>query len=95
MNAEFFESVELTDLGLRRKNNEDSCLRLPDQGVFCIADGMGGVVGGDLASESITATLAKVFRATAPTQTDSLAGRVGLFRQAAKPGQQVDQEFRR
>jgi protein phosphatase len=57
MDLAAFESVELSDVGRRRENNEDACLRLPNLGIYCVADGMGGVMGGDLASETVTTTL--------------------------------------
>src|SRR5258707_2701435 len=48
----YFDSADLSDVGRKRKNNEDACLRLPDKGIFCVADGMGGITVGDLASEA-------------------------------------------
>ena len=57
MNVEYFESAAVSDVGRKRKNNEDACWRLAEQGIYCVADCMGGVVGGDLASESITTNL--------------------------------------
>jgi protein phosphatase len=62
MDLEAFESVELSDVGRKRENNEDACLRLPKLGIYCVADGMGGVVGGDLASETVTTTLEAALR---------------------------------
>ena len=58
-------SAELTDVGSRRKNNEDSLLRLPECGVFCVADGMGGVQGGEVASKATVDALRDEF-ATSP-----------------------------
>lgn len=46
-------SVALTDVGHRRERNEDAILALPDHGIFCLADGMGGAVGGQEASSQI------------------------------------------
>lgn len=46
----------LSDVGLRRTNNEDAILCLPAEGVFCVADGMGGVDGGEVASEIVVDT---------------------------------------
>jgi serine/threonine protein phosphatase PrpC len=39
-----------TDVGLRRKHNEDSLLAADDYGVFVVADGVGGRKAGELAS---------------------------------------------
>lgn len=57
----YLESAELSDVGRRRKNNEDSVLRLPEAGVFCVADGMGGVQGGEVASKATVDELRKDF----------------------------------
>ena len=40
-----------TDVGRIRKKNEDAFLLLENHKVYCVADGMGGAVGGDLASQ--------------------------------------------
>ena len=40
----------LSDVGMRRKNNEDSFGTFPEAGVFCVADGMGGGDDGEVAS---------------------------------------------
>lgn len=47
-----FLSMSLTDKGLMRKNNEDNILEQPDCGLFAIADGMGGELCGEIASET-------------------------------------------
>jgi protein phosphatase len=39
-----------TDPGKKRKINEDNFLAVPDDAVFCVADGVGGLGAGDLAS---------------------------------------------
>lgn len=39
-----------TDVGLRREANEDSYLLLPKNGLWIVADGMGGHAGGQVAS---------------------------------------------
>jgi protein phosphatase len=41
-----------TDIGRRRKRNEDMVLALPEHGVFLVADGMGGGAAGDVASRA-------------------------------------------
>ncbi len=57
----YLVSAELTDVGLLRKNNEDAVLRLADQGVFCVADGMGGAQGGEVASQATVDALRQAF----------------------------------
>lgn len=43
-------AVGQTDRGKRRKFNEDSFLVLDEQGLYIVADGMGGYAGGEVAS---------------------------------------------
>lgn len=39
-----------TDVGKKRKNNEDAFGAFPSSGVYCVADGMGGGADGEIAS---------------------------------------------
>ncbi len=39
-----------SDIGRLRSTNEDDFLLLPDHGVFCLADGLGGLANGEAAS---------------------------------------------
>jgi serine/threonine protein phosphatase PrpC len=48
-----------TDPGRRRDNNEDSFLTLPEQGLFMVADGMGGHNAGEVASRLVVETLSE------------------------------------
>jgi serine/threonine protein phosphatase PrpC len=50
-----------TDAGLRRPNNEDSFLIIPDLGLSVLADGMGGAAAGELASQIFAETAMEVF----------------------------------
>lgn len=51
------ESFGATDVGLRRKLNEDSLLLDPDSGLFVVADGMGGHNAGEIASRLTVETV--------------------------------------
>jgi protein phosphatase len=44
-------AAALTDVGLRRRVNEDRCALAADLGLYLVADGMGGHTAGQLASE--------------------------------------------
>ncbi len=48
---EYLTSTELSDVGRKRSRNEDAVMRIPEYGVFCLADGMGGGDAGDEASK--------------------------------------------
>ena len=52
-----FECVSRTDVGLRRKVNEDSLLVRTERGLWVVADGMGGHDKGDVASARVTEAL--------------------------------------
>lgn len=49
-NFGFLEAAGRTDIGRRRANNEDALLMLLETGIFCVADGIGGGEGGEIAS---------------------------------------------
>jgi serine/threonine protein phosphatase PrpC len=50
-----------TDKGLVRKTNQDSFLLMPQLDLYCVADGMGGHLGGDIASKLACEKLQEFF----------------------------------
>lgn len=55
-----WQSTAITDVGKVRKLNEDSILERSDDGLWVVADGMGGHSAGDLASQLIVNSLARL-----------------------------------
>jgi protein phosphatase len=51
------EVASFCDIGLRRHNNEDRILVMPEASLFAVADGIGGCEGGELAAEITVETL--------------------------------------
>jgi protein phosphatase len=50
-----------TDIGLRRKNNEDACLVSPDLDFVVVADGIGGSEAGEIASSIFIEAAREIF----------------------------------
>ena len=57
-----------TDVGQKRKNNEDDLGLFPEVGMFCVADGMGGGDDGEVASSSTVAALSAVASKCVPPE---------------------------
>jgi PPM family protein phosphatase len=53
-----------THVGMKRNHNEDNYLLLPEEGLFCVADGMGGHSSGEIASKIAIEELAEFFKLT-------------------------------
>ena len=62
--------ASVTDVGLRRKHNEDALLAAPP--VLLVADGMGGYEAGDLAALAIVDAFTAAIDAGVPTTLDAL-----------------------
>ncbi len=54
---------QITDRGLspKRPTNEDNLLAMPDRGLYLVADGVGGRLGGETASRTVVEVFARVF----------------------------------
>lgn len=62
--------VTATDVGLQRKNNEDACAIVEEAGLCVVADGMGGHLGGEIASGIAISTLVDAFKARPKGSSD-------------------------
>lgn len=51
------ESAGITDIGKKRKNNEDTLYLDDDLGLYIVADGMGGHLAGEVASKLVVETI--------------------------------------
>lgn len=87
-------TAEITDLGLRRTNNEDAIIRIPQAGVFCVADGIGGADVGEEASALTVNMLYDVFEQaeTIPASSD-FEYRKRLVRSAMNKSSQAIQDY--
>ncbi|MGE0622952.1 MAG: PP2C family serine/threonine-protein phosphatase [Pseudomonadales bacterium] len=56
----YWQSAAESHRGNRRKTNEDSVLCRPDVALWAVADGMGGHMAGDVASQAITDALGRL-----------------------------------
>ena len=62
------EVAAMSDIGCVRKNNEDSYGYDPENGIYVVCDGMGGMAAGEVASTIACSTAINIF-ATKPGET--------------------------
>jgi PPM family protein phosphatase len=67
------EAFGLSDPGCVRPNNEDYYLLAPENGLYIVADGMGGAQAGERASKLAVDTVADFIRASPRTDAEALA----------------------
>ena len=83
MDVPTLSSTSLTDIGLKRKTNQDAILVLQHLGIFCVADGMGGAQGGAEASQYTVGQIENSFLKPETSPSDlSLRDKVTQVKQA-------------
>ena len=66
-----WKALGATNVGRRRRGNEDAYVTDPARGIFLVADGMGGHAAGEVASELVSTTVAQ---ALAEARDSGVAG---------------------
>jgi PPM family protein phosphatase len=59
-----FSHAGTSDVGRKRDHNEDAFLLLPEEHLYCVADGMGGHASGEVAARIAVEEMAEFFRLT-------------------------------
>ena len=80
-----WHSCSQTDRGRTRKINEDAFLDLPQEGLWIVADGMGGHLSGELASNAVINSCRNI----------KAAGNLSLFTEEVKQRLQETNQFLR
>jgi serine/threonine protein phosphatase PrpC len=62
------DSFGISDIGLVREHNEDAWAAYPDLGLFVLADGMGGHLGGEIAAKEAIEYFSMLFKSWRPAK---------------------------
>lgn len=73
-----------TDVGLVREHNEDAFLLDEERAVFAVADGLGGMPGGEVASQAVITSLREQLAATGGVKENDLGGLIAKAHVAAR-----------
>jgi len=74
------ESFGISDIGLVREHNEDLWAAYPEEGLFILADGMGGHSSGEIAAKEALSSLYAFFKKRSPTNIYSTEELKKFFR---------------
>jgi serine/threonine protein phosphatase PrpC len=90
------ESFGISDIGLVREHNEDFWAAYPDDGLFMLADGMGGHASGEIAAKEALNTLYSLFKNWHSFENTTIENTKAFFREAfAKVNAVVHEEGER
>src|ERR1700722_3526379 len=84
-----WNAASVTDRGLVRKDNQDRCYVSPDQRLFVVADGMGGIKGGGEASRLAVEAIELFWKEEPPQLTDPASVQDWLQRAVEKANESV------